>query len=215
MIKISEAVTEIFRKNVFFEFGLSNRIMNLSQLAKFIHPLVESRLQREVQVSAITMNLSRMQDKLIKKIPKVEDFTVENISIQSNLVVFSMDKRPNIRAKMLKMAEKVNDESGYFVFSESTSEMTVVTDKSYISFVEKNLMDIKYKNEKIASISVKFDEELFKMPGLLYALMQKLNLQNINLIEVASTYTEFIFFVEESDIYLAFETIHKCFGKKS
>ena len=72
----------------------------------------------------------------------------------------------------------------------------------------------KYQNNNISSICVKFNKNYSNTPGLLYALMQKLTLQNINLIEIASTYSEFIFFIDNKDVYLSFETLHACFSKK-
>lgn len=215
MQKISDALKDIIRENTFFEFGLSNRILNLSQLAKFLQPLIESRLHRETQTSAIVMSLSRLQKNFEKNYPMKGDFEIENISIQSHLATLTFEKTPEIYEKINIAHNAIQKQNEYFLISESTSEITIMVDKKLAPTIAKIVENKpKYQNNNISSICVKFNENYSNIPGILYALMQKLTLQNINLIEIASTYTEFIFFVDNEDVYLSFETLHACFSKK-
>ena len=72
----------------------------------------------------------------------------------------------------------------------------------------------KFTNHEIASVNVKFDEKYLEVPGMLFLVLQKLTLQNINLIELASTCTEFILYIEEKNVRLAFNTLHQAFRRK-
>lgn len=48
MIKISEAIQDIVHNNDQLRFGFHHQLFNLSQVARFIQPLVEARTQKSV-----------------------------------------------------------------------------------------------------------------------------------------------------------------------
>ncbi len=216
MIKISDALAEIVHQNKIFEFGLNNQLFNLTQLASFIQPMIEARTKKEVKTSALVVALSRLQKKKRKVAPKIQNFEIENISVQSGLCVMSFPKSTQIHECVNKAYNEVFAQNGYFTFSESTSEITIVFENKFCSTIEKfiNAKDAKYKNSNISSIIIRFDEKYFEIIGLLHLLIQTTCLQGINLIEVSSTYTEFIFYVDKKDVKIAFETIFQAFAKK-
>ena len=215
MIKISDVVDKIIKQNSCLEFGMANRLLNLTQLAKFMQPIIESHLLREVKTSAIIMSLSRKQATVDKQMQAQKQFYIKNISIQSNLAVLSFDNTTKIQEKINTAYNVLHKQKEYFVFSESTTEISLMISNNQVETI-KNIINTppKYKNQTVSAISVKFDEESFKVPGLLAQLMQKLAFQNINIIEIASTFTEFIFFIDEKDVAITFETLHNCFSKK-
>ncbi len=59
----------------------------------------------------------------------------------------------------------------------------------------------------LATVGVTFDERFYEIPGLMHFLAQRISLQNINIYEHTSTYTELIFYVDERDLALSFETL--------
>jgi hypothetical protein len=69
-------------------------------------------------------------------------------------------------------------------------------------------------NQNIASVGVKFHEKFIEVPGLLYMILQVVTMQHINIVELASTATEFIIYIDQKDIYLAFDAILSKFGKQ-
>lgn len=212
MLKISDAITDIVNANPFLEFGIAYRLFNLTQLAHFIKPLVEVRTQKEVQESAILMSLSRFQRKKEKQVPKVEEFKIKNIDVYSNLCTITFFKKPETHDQVNEIFVKIREQKGFFAFTESAQEVTIFFQNMYYDLIKDHFPEtLKYKNDEITCIRVRFDEKYFKVPGLLFTLMQKINLQNINLVEISSTYTEFNFYVEKKDVKLAFETLHDCF----
>lgn len=102
----------------------------------------------------------------------------------------------------------IQKQGEYFVYSESTSEITIFFHKSFAPIVE-NIVQAtpKYQNLAITAVQVKFDEKFFHESGLIYLIMQKMMLQNINIIEFSSTFTELIFFIEKDDLQLVFDTL--------
>ena len=212
MKKISDALHDLVAENQFFEFGLSYRIFNLTQLAKFIQPLLEARTQKEVQPSAILMSLSRLQRTKEKVAVQPTKFRIENIFVRSNLSTITFFRDPNLLKEIRQISGKIQPVNSFFEFTQSTHEITIFFENALTELVGSMIMEKpKYENRQVACVGVSFAEELFEVPGFLGLLMQKINLQNINLIEVSSTYTEFNFYLEEKDVKLAFETLHDSF----
>ncbi len=212
MIKVSDAIKDIVNENHFLEFGLAHRICNLSQLAKFIKPLVEIRTQKEVSSAALTMALSRIQQTQHAKQVQMTAFSIQEMRIYRNLATQSFPKTKANTNAIHKIQDWCHDLGIYFVLSEGAREMTFIFDKEARSTVNRFMKELSlYRNDYISCISVRFDEKFIWVPGHLYSILQKLNFQNINLIEVSSTYTEFNLYLEDKDIQLAFETLQKCF----
>lgn len=212
MIKISDVVREIVQENPHLEFGVTNQLFNLSQLAKFMQPLIEVRLQKEVKPSAILMNLSRMQRQQQVKRRKYENFAIENITIQSNLITFTVYKNEKNQNEIQEVYGAIHRRNGYFGLMEGMNELTIVFEKRLEDVVLARLTaKPKYRNDSIAALIIKFPKAYAEAPGFLHAILRALAFQNVNIVEAASTFSEFTVYVDRKDIQLAFETLEKTF----
>ena len=63
-------------------------------------------------------------------------------------------------------------------------------------------------------MTAKFSKRYLQTPGLLYRILHQVTMQNINLIEVASTATEFSIFINQADVELAFDSIYRAFIRR-
>jgi aspartokinase len=68
-----------------------------------------------------------------------------------------------------------------------------------------------HQHTHLAPVGEQFDRRYARIPGLLYTLLQRVTLQNINLIEISSTYTEIVFYVDEHDTRTVFDTLFQSF----
>lgn len=212
MLKIPDSIRDIVNGNHFLQFGLSYRLFNLTQLATYIKPLVETRCQKSVQPTAIVTALGRIQKNMMDEAPQETQFTVDNISVKSGLATRTFPNRPEVRAAIHRLAETVHQRKLFYQYTESTHEISLFYERSIADLVATQLnFETKYANDQAACVGISFSEELFEQPGLLYVLMQRITLQNINLIDISSTYTEFNFFVRDEDVKIVFETLHDCF----
>jgi aspartokinase len=210
MINISGAINEITSKNSVLLWGLSNKLFNLSQLSRFLHSLVETRTKKSVQQSAILMNLSRLQSRISKISPKRAQFKVEDITTRSNLTVLTFEKLKLVRQKINEFYKRLEGKNEYISITEGTSEITLVFDTK----LRRLLGGIKPKKEysNISAIALRFPEKYVNTPGFIYTIVQELALQNINIIEICSTYTELIIYVTKEDTRLTFDTIFDQFS---
>lgn len=212
MIKIPDSIREIITGNHFLQFGLSYRLFNLTQLAHYLQPLVETRCQKSVQPTAIVTALGRLQKDMMEEAPNEKKFTVENISVKSGLATKTFLNTPETRTAIHKLAEDMHTKKRFYQYTESTHEISLFYERNTIDLVSQKLpFSVKYNNESVACVGIIFSEELFTEPGLLYVLMQRITLQNINIIDISSTFTEFNFFVRDEDVKIVFETLHDCF----
>ena len=65
------------------------------------------------------------------------------------------------------------------------------------------------KIDNLSSITIHLPKEVVYIPGVYYQVLKMLAWENINVIEVLSTYTELTVIVENKNINQAFSTLKK------
>jgi len=214
MRKISDSIQNIIKSQSFFVFGLSNKLLNLSQLSRFIQPLVKAQTKKNVETSAILMSLSRLQKKYIKKNIKKEDFQISNLTVHYNLCSLTFLKTKEIVENINKFYINLQDKSEYITISQGTREITIIISenlfKNFKKIVSEKPIQIK---KNVASIGVQFGPNYVERPGMIYYLVQHITLQNINIEEISSTFTELIFYIDKKDMKLAFDTLSGLLAK--
>lgn len=213
MNKISSALEEIIAANSSIQFGLHHRLLNLTHLAAFLKPLIEVRTKKDlISSSALTMALSRLQKERVKALPPINNFKIENITVHSQLVTITYARGQKFLEQLGTLYHSIQKNNGYISLSQGTNEITIITDKESARLIKKTTkLQPKNSTENLAALSIKYNEKYFTTPGLLYYLMQQISLQGINILEVSSTYTEVIIYVDQKDLKLLFDTIYNQF----
>lgn len=216
MIKISQAVEEIISSNPFLSYGFHYRLLNLSQVARFIRVMVEARTQKEVTDSAVLMSLSRLQGRMSEENPVVlTDFFLDKVSIHSNLCSLTLNKTEGAHRALNKLFAHIQEKGGFLTLTEGMSEITAILENDFY----REAMDLlperpRFEMRPIASVTAKFNQRFLETTGLLYRILHQVTMQNINLIEVASTATEFSIFINQRDVELAFDSIYRAFVRR-
>ncbi len=212
MLSLSAILPQIVLGDPLLQYGLQYRLFNLTQLARHIRPHVEVRSKKKVSDSAILMALSRYQKRLRKIAPTAKQFKISKLTVHTGLVVFSFEKSRQVLETANALHKLVLDKGGYLTISEGISEVTVIVDRAFEPAIRKHLgRRIIYENTKISALAVHFSPKYLPVPGLLCVLLQQIMLQGINLQEVASTYTEFVLYIDEANTQLAFDTLYRLF----
>ena len=210
MIKISDALKEIIQSNDFLKLGLSKGLFNLTSLASFLKPKLEVMTKKTLTTSAILMGLSRSQ-RTFKKIAKTtqsENFKFDSISIKQDLVTATYFKSDDIHKKINTLYATNDHENKFFTITESSNEITMITDKKTFKSVNKLIKTApKNVNENISAIGIKFNEKYNSSPGLLNHIIQTLAFQNINIVEITSTFTEFLIYIKSQDAKFALDLL--------
>jgi len=192
--------------------GLAQKLMNLSQVARYIRPTVEARTQKTVQLGAITMALSRIREELpsLDEGPRLR--LAERVTVQRGLVILTYANVPQVQESLLELQSDVRSRRGYMTITEGVREITLIVEAE---MAERALEVIPMRPTRIsrgvASLSVSLSDANLETPGVLYRLLQPLALQGVNLDEVASTTTEFHVYLAEADVMLALDSWYAAF----
>jgi hypothetical protein len=212
MVSISDALSKIVAQAPFLEEGLGSGIINLSALARILKPRIEKRLLKDVSDAALVMALKRLADKIEKKQPRPSELIkyVSDITVRSHLSEFTFRISESILPKQIRLLQAIKGRDGRFVtFSNGASEMTAIAS----SDLGKTVQDI-FSGEKLLSrydglsaIILSLTPQTVNAPGIYYLILKLLAWEDLNVVEVVSTYTEFIILLNDRDIDRAFSTL--------
>lgn len=213
MRKLSDALEEVIDGSPLFQLGLQEGLLNLSQLARFIHPLLTVRMKKEIQVQSITMALSRLQRSKEKGTIKNRiDLKLKNIALHSDLSILTFTKTKEVHKALQQIYSKILSANGFITITEGVTEVTIIIEERNREYAEKQVPTKPlHRRKDIASLGLRFDEAYLSMPGLFYSIFQQLYLQNLNIAELASTTTELIIYLDRKDVQLAFDTLYTRF----
>lgn len=216
MLKISDAVRDLITGHPFLSFGFQHKLLNLSQVARFLKPQIEARTQKEVQESAVLMSISRLQNKLAdEQTVELPDFFLDKVSIHSDLCSLTLRKSEASHKALNKLFTMIQQQGGFLTITEGMSEITVILENEHYEEAREWLMEKPIlENRMIASVTAKFSKRYLNTPGLLYRILHQVTMQNINLVEVASTATEFSIFIHQDDVELAFDSLYRVFIRR-
>ena len=216
MISISVALQHLLRGNAFLEFGFRHDLFNLTKLARFLKPQIEARTQKPVQETALTMALSRArrrQETLDTSDARQE---LESITVQSGLAVCTYARSPAMQSRLGEIYQRVHARNEFCALSLGMRQVTIILDARLVDWLDTAVpQPFMYRNGDVAAVTARFPDHHIDEPGILYALMQRVTLQNVNIIEISSTFTEITFFIAQSDARLVFDTFYECFSLAS
>jgi aspartokinase len=215
MRSVQSVLDDTINENELLQFGMTNQLFNLSQLAKYLQPSIQVRAKKPVSEGSLVMALSRFQRATKPKkrsAPKPQSFEFQNIQVASNLCIQSFTAT---KERRLSVAGLLKDLQAYGRFVSVTHSLSQIT----LFFGEEDLPRVKQhikvkplqSLESVSVIGAIFNERYAFCPGLFNAVFQHLYIQGINVLEVSSTFMELLIFVHERDTQLAFDTLYARF----
>jgi len=212
MVTISEEIKRIVLTSPFLEEGIIKGIINLSALAREIKPQIEKSLMKPLSDSAILMALKRFSDKFEgKNLLAIETKKkLGDISVRSNLMEFTFLKSDTIFEKQKKLMMSIEDKRDNFLtFTQGIYELTIISGADIKEQIIESFQGERLKKKllNLSAIIIKLPPETVEQPGVHYSILKQLAWKNINVIEVVSTFTEFIVILGRQDIDRAFSTL--------
>jgi hypothetical protein len=208
MIKIQQHVQEIVRSNPMFEAALEMGVANFSRLARKIKPLVERKRMEKVGVGAIVMALRRL--KLPNREPE-DAILVDSIILHNNLVEFVFTPSKDFLktyARFCAFVAEKNDDN-YISLVNGPMRAALIISAGLKKDVVKYFKGerVVATLEKISAISLRFNQETPKRPGIFYPILRALAWDGVSFTEIASSHAELSLFFEEQYVDRAFSTI--------
>jgi aspartokinase len=215
MKKIAEAVESTISGHPALAFAFHYRLLNLTKLSRFLRASVEAQTQKRVSESAILMSLSRLSKKWARARPqKTEALVLDKVSIVSGLCSVTLAKTQTTHRELNRVFTAVSEQNGFITVTEGLREITVIVEAENLGLLRGALSSKpKIVNRNLASVGMTFSERYLNVKGVLHQLLEQVALQNVNVLEVASTATEFYIYVEEKDVEVAFAAIFHRFSR--
>lgn len=214
MYTVSEAVADLLRKSALLEEGLRKGIVNYSSLAREIRPVVSQMVMKEVQTGAIIMALKRYADKMGKTNPAAAVFqSIPDITVRSNIVEYTFANSPTLFSAHFRFFKKTHEDNqaNFLIITQGIFETTFIVSETLAPVLQKHFTGERLIStfEKLSAITIKLPEITVTTPGVYGKILRALEWGGINVVEVASTYTEFTIILNDTDIEQAFAIIKK------
>ena len=213
MKTISSVVENYIKKKPYLQSALSQGIINLTSLSRYIRPEIEEALGKDIRNGAIVMALKRLSDDLefraTHKIVKVLK-EIGEITVRSSLTDFTFLVSETILENQTVLLKEVNkNKEVFYTSSRGVNELNIVVSSVLDSVIEQLFAAEKctQKASNLSSITVKLPSENVSVPGIYYFIFQRLAWEGIVLYEVISTTNEFTIIVDDQHVDVAFKTI--------
>ncbi len=211
MVTISRVVEKLVNDSPFIQEALAKGIVNYVALAESMQKQVEIEMKEKVKVSAIMMSLRRLNEKFDKTFSgKIKFDKHSDITIKSNLLEFMIRRTPDTQKKIKEIYAFTENKPGTFLtLIQGPNEISVLTSDLYEDKIEELFLkfDIEKKIKNLCGLTIKLPKEFVDTPGFFYFVTRALTLENINMIDMVSTFTELTIIVRENDASRAFEII--------
>jgi hypothetical protein len=213
MVNVAHITKKIINEKPFLLEALSRGIINQFALAEDIKTEVEKELGKEVKVSAVNMAIRRLAEKTDTYCINEIDFGSDvDLTIKSNLILYNLNRTWETQKKVKEIYSLSEGHPGQFLnIIQGPYEIAIITNESNEKKIESTFeeQEINKKKNNIAGITLKLPQESTKTPGYLFSLVKAIFWENLNIVELFSTFTELTLIFEEKDVARAFETIRK------
>lgn len=215
MVTISEAVNDVVSRKPFLEEALASGLINLSSLARDIHPEISKRLNKDIKQGAIVMALKRLKPtinfQINLRVKKVINL-LGDITVRSNLADYTFRNSETLIGCQTRLLEIISARKEiFYAFSQGIYETTLILS----DLIEHEVLNIfkgenmTYKIKSLSSITIKLPEENSQVFGVYYHILKKLAYEGINILEIVSTTHEFTIIVTDKDVDGAFSVLKR------
>lgn len=216
MRRIADYVEEYVLETPLVEEHLSLGLINLSALARHLRPRIRKALLRPVSDASIMMALKRLAPRVAARTrpPVTRTARPSDLTVRSNLVELTFHTSDTIREKhrrLLNRADRVED--AFVTYTQGAAEVMLMVSAG----LEKAVLEV-FAGERLVSrvrnlsaLVIRLAPATLQTPGVYYAILKRLAWQDINVVDVVSTYTEFTIVVANDQVDAAFSALRRYF----
>ena len=214
MNKVSDIVKTIVDDCEIASNALNDGILNLSAYAKNIHAQVEKRAMKPVKHGTIVAALARYSKEVVE--PFAPEVSLRDISVKSRLTEIAYDQSISNRKRVKELYQsELFKEADFLTITQGVRELSIIVNDALTN----ELMKIfegetpRITIDNLCALTVSFDNHYIHEPGQTFALVRKLAIKRINIVEIVSTFTELTFILDDKDIELALLQFAKELGR--
>jgi hypothetical protein len=212
MVTISRIVEKIVKENPSLEIALSKDIISYSKLARYLRQEVESEFGKKITDTAIMQALKRLREKSDKMYEKKPEFYALELNTNTNIMSITIGKSSRLPQIMQSLYALPELEQGFVLnATHGNNQTTILISRILERKVEELLHGEKIitRMKDLSQLSIRFDHKMFEAVGFIVYVLKDLTWNNINIIEIVSTYTELIIIVKNEDLLKAHDVVQK------
>jgi hypothetical protein len=212
LTSIQKLVNDLIQQQPFIEEALSQGLINHNELGRKLKSQVELNLKKTVNESAVSMAVRRYAKQITEEVQIKNKIELDDADIitRQGLFEFTVHKTPDT----LKIVRRIHDSielsaRDFLTITHGMYEITIVTNQRFKSDLEKMFKDdmIKKVIEHLSALSIKLPEDASEGVGLYYIISKALAWNNINIVEIISTWSELTLIIGDDKINLSHEVI--------
>ncbi|HKC04482.1 MAG TPA: hypothetical protein VKC54_01275 [Patescibacteria group bacterium] len=215
MLKVSDTVREILENSETAVEAMRSGVLNLRAFARQIQPLVEAKTLKPVKMGTIVVALSRIGSSVKGIEQLVPNITLSELSIKSPLCDITYEKTGESVRLAHSFSNKLGDLNGhFFTMTQGIKEITfIISDDLRDKLLNHFPGNPKAIFQDLVGLNVSFSEDYLAHPNVIYAILSRLAIKRINVIEIVSTYTELMIVVEKKEMESAIAQLNGLFKK--
>ena len=209
MVTISTIVKHILDRRVFLREVISRDIVSYNSLARYLKPEIEEELGKEIKVSAVVMALRRQKENIKKGDQRpIFYYTIE--TIKPDLCYIALEESSTLINKLQNLYSIINfKKGGVLNLIQGSYEVVIITNTKY----KEHLLDVLH-DEKITevvddlvSISLTYSKKFLFTPGAIYDISRFVAWENINIIDIILTPSEFSIIISKNDLMKCYRVL--------
>lgn len=216
MRRISDLVEEYVLETPLVEQHLSLGLINLSALARLLRPRLRRALLRPVSEASVVMALKRMGPRVAARTrrPATRAERPSDLTVRSNLVELTYHASDTMRQKHRRLLDRAGRvEPSFLTYTQGAAEVMLMVSAG----LERTVLEV-FAGERLVSrlrnlsaIVIRLAPSSVQTPGVYYAILKRLAWQDLNVVDVVSTRTEFTIVVSNDDVDRAFSALRRYF----
>ncbi|MDY6761834.1 MAG: hypothetical protein SVY41_02195 [Candidatus Nanohaloarchaea archaeon] len=212
---IAAATRELLQRKPFLRELMDMDAVNYRGLARHFREAVEKRTGHEtVNLDSIVMAIRRYEqdtpigEPLMERIKDV--LTDSELTMRSDIVYYTFPRETRYHEAAVEAYTEVEQRSAERAYLlQSDAEIAVVLDEKNADVLENRIEagDAKNIERGLAMIVLDSPEEALEADGIISYLTERIIASGIGLIDLMTTYTEFVFLVREEDSTSLYELL--------
>ncbi len=203
MITVSQRVEELVNQSPYLREAITDKLINLSSLARKLKPQIEKELYKEVTEGSILVALQRYAATLKPYYQVNPADYLANLTLRSDLFEMTVKNSPELLNKLSAVANKRDDHfSSLFVFTQGTVETSIITSASLKGQLDGAMEDetIVHVIPELTGISLQRTHGQIETTGVLQFPLRILAWEGISVIEVITTMNEIMVIVRDFEV---------------
>lgn len=212
MITVSQKVEGLVNESPYLREAMTDKLVNLSALARQLQPQIEKSLMKDVTESAVFMALQRYGLSLKPYYTVNPAHYLANLGLKSDLFELTVKNSPALLGTLTKLAKAIQDKHAtLFVFTQGQYETTIITSSTLRDSILTAL-----KAETITStipdltgITLQRTHGQIETTGVLQYPLRILAWQGISVIEIITTLNDIMLVVRDFEVDRAVVSIRQ------